>query len=155
MQLICNGIMEEKKFDWLDCSLFLMIANSESTDHYLTEEEITAILERAAVLAKTFAADSGVFFTHENVSQKFNIVFDYYNTIGEEAPEGKMDAYIMNEVFKITNYLKQQVSYNKKFAKHLLADLVIIANADDEFIKKEKNTIKAIARILEIKNPLT
>ena len=146
--------MEEKKFDWLDCSLFLMIANSESTDHYLTEEEIIAILERAAVLTKIFAADSGAFFTQEDVSQKFNMVFDYYNTIGEEAPEGKMDVYIMSEVYKIANYLKQQISYNEKFAKHLLADLVIIANADDEFIKKEKITIKAIAKILEIKNPL-
>lgn len=147
-------MLEEKKFDWLDCSLFLMIANSESTDHYLTEEEITAILERAAVLTKTFSADRDVFFTQEDVNQKFNKVFDYYNTIGEEAPDGKMDAYIMNEVYKTAKYLKGQASYTEKFAKHLLADLVIIANADDEFIKKEKNIIKAIAKILEIKNPL-
>jgi len=147
-------MMEEKKFDWLDCSLFLMIANSESTDYYLTEEEITAILERAGELAKTFAAESGVFFTQEDVSQKFNMVFDYYNTIGEEAPDGKMDAYIMNEVYKIASYLKQQESYNEKFAKHLLADLIIIANADDEFVKEEKNIIKTIAEILEIENPL-
>ena len=147
--------MDKKKFDWLDCSLFLMIANSESTDHYLTEEEITSILERAAMLANTFATESGVFFTQEDVSQKFNMVFDYYNTIGEEAPDGKMDAYIMNEVYRITNYLKQQVTYNEKFAKQLIADLVIIANADDEFVKKEKKIIKAIAKILEIKNPLS
>jgi hypothetical protein len=147
--------MEEKKFDWLDCSLFLMIANSESTDHYLTEEEITAILERTAVLAKTFTVESGVFFTQKDVSQKFNKIFEYYNTIGEEAPEGKMDAYIINEVYRITNYLKQQVSYNEKFAKHLVADLVIIANADDEFVTEEKNMIKAIAEILKIEHPLT
>jgi hypothetical protein len=146
--------MDEKKFDWLDCSLFLMIANSESTDHYLTEEEITAILDRAAVLAKTFAAESGVFFTQDDVSQKFNMVFDYYNNIGEEAPDGKMDTYIMNEVYKTANYLKQQVSYSEKFAKQLIADLVIIANADDEFVKKEKKIIKAIAKILEVENPL-
>jgi len=107
------------------------------------------------MLANTFATESGVFFTQEDVSQKFNMVFDYYNTIGEEAPDGKMDAYIMNEVYRITNYLKQQVTYNEKFAKQLIADLVIIANADDEFVKKEKKIIKAIAKILEIKNPLS
>jgi len=139
--------MDEKKFDWLDCSLFLMIANSESTDHYLTEEEITEILERAAVLAKTFAAESDIFFTKEDVTQKFNMVFDYYNTFGEEAPDGKLDAHIMNQMNKIAKYLKQQVSFNEKFAKHLLADLVIIANVDDEFMKEEKNAINAIADI--------
>jgi uncharacterized tellurite resistance protein B-like protein len=66
-----------------------------------------------------------------------------------------MDAYIINEVYRITNYLKQQVSYNEKFAKHLVADLVIIANADDEFVTEEKNMIKAIAEILKIEHPLT
>jgi len=147
--------MEEKKFDWLECSIFLMIANSECTDHLLTEDEITTILDRATVLAKSFPGENGVFFTQEDVNQKFNKVFDYYNTIGEEAPQGKMDAYIMNEVYKMANYLKQQKFLNKRFAKHLLADLVIIAYADDEFVKNEKITINAIAEILEIENPFS
>ena len=139
--------MDEKNFDWLECCIFLMIANSECTDHLFTEDEITTILDRANMLAKTFAAEHNVIFTEEDVSNKFNMVFDYYNTIGEEAPQGKMDSYIMNKVYKIANYLKQQKLFTKRYEKHLLADLMIIAEADDEFDKNEKIMINEIAKI--------
>ena len=77
-------------------------------------------------------------------------MIDWYNTIGDAAPQGKMDTKIANEVQKAINYLKNQPFFNRTFAQSLIADLVDIAEADGEVIEKEKKSINEIARLWSV-----
>ena len=132
--------------DWVESSLFLMIASAEATDHYLDEQEIETIIEKTNRLVLNYGIKEKL-TTSETIQKKFNKMIDWYNTIGDEAPQGKMDSKIANEVQKATNYLKNQPCFNRTFAQSLIADLVDIAEADGEVIEKEKKYINEIARL--------
>jgi len=134
------------KLDWVESSLFLMIASAEATDHYLDEQEIETIIEKTNKLVMNYGKKQKL-RTSETVQKKFNKMIDWYNTIGDAAPQGKMDTKIANEVQKVADYLKNQPCFNQTFAKSLIADLVDIAEADGEVIEKEKKSINEIARI--------
>ncbi len=132
--------------DWVESSLFLMIASAEATDHYLDEQEIETIIEKTNRLVLNYGKKEKL-TTSETIQKKFNKMIDWYNTIGDAAPQGKMDAKIADEVQKATNYLKNQPGFNLTFAQSLIADLVDIAEADGEVIEKEKKSINEIARL--------
>ncbi len=132
--------------DWVESSLFLMIASAEATDHYLDEQEIETIIEKTNRLVLNYGKKEKL-TTSETIQKKFNKMIDWYNTIGDAAPQGKMDTKIANEVQKATNYLKNQPCFNRTFAQSLIADLVDIAEADGEVIEKEKKSINEIARL--------
>jgi tellurite resistance protein len=134
------------KLDWVESSLFLMIASAEATDHYLDEQEIETIIEKTNKLVLNYGKKQKL-TTSETVQKKFNKMIDWYNTIGDAAPQGKMDTKIANEVQKVTDYLKNQPCFNRTFAQSLIADLVDIAEADGEVIEKEKKSINKIARL--------
>ena len=134
------------KLDWVESSLFLMIASAEATDHYLDEQEIETIIEKTNELVLNYGKKEKL-TTNETIQKKFNKMIDWYNTIGDSAPQGKMDTKIADEVQKATNYLKNQPFFNQTFAESLIADLVDIAEADGEVIEKEKKAINEIARL--------
>ena len=138
------------KLDWVESSLFLMIASAEATDHYLDEQEIETIIEKTNKLVLNYGKKQKL-TTSETVQKKFNKMIDWYNTIGDAAPQGKMDTKIANEVQKVTDYLKIQPCFNQTFAQSLIADLVDIAEADGEVIEKEKKSINEIARLWGMK----
>lgn len=134
------------KLDWVESSLFLMIASAEATDHYLDAQEIETIIEKTNRLVLNYGKKEKL-TTSETIEKKFNKMIDWYNTIGDAAPQGKMDTKIANEVQKAINYLKNQPFFNRTFAQSLIADLVDIAEADGEVIEKEKKYINEIARL--------
>lgn len=136
--------MNREQLDGLDCSLFLMLVSAEITDHYLTEEEINTIIERAQSLTISFSLSENA-YNREAIVKKFNKVFEWYNHIGETAPQGKMNKLLMKEVFDLTTHIKAQKWFNKSFAQALLNALVTIADADDEIIKNEQQLINNIA----------
>ena len=138
--------------DWVESSLFLMIACAEATDHYLDEQEIETILEKTNKLVLN-CANKGVSNTGETVQQKFNKMIDWYNAIGDAASQGLMDIEIAKEVQKATNYLKDQPWFNPIFAQSLIADLIDIAEADGEVIENEKKSINEIARLWGLEVP--
>lgn len=140
MHRIRNMNLEE--FDWLDCSLFLMLASAEITDHYLTEEEINTILEKARGLTEMFPTTN---YTRKTILEKFNKTFEWYNYIGETAPLGKMNKLLMKEVFVLTAHMKAQSWFSVNFAQTLLDNLVTIAKADGEIIKNEQQLINKVA----------
>jgi len=146
--------MNIKNLDWLECSLFLMLTSAEITDNYLTEEEITSIIIKAEGLVSAFTLDD-VLYTHNEVLKKFNKVFEYYNYIGENAPEGKMNKMLVKEVFELTGHMKKQVWFSQNFAQTLINDLVAIADADGETIKNERQFINAIAKDWNLAQPLS
>ena len=134
------------KLDWIESSLFLMIASAEATDHYLDEQEIEAIIEKTNKLVVNYGEKEKL-TSSETIQKKFNKMIDWYNTIGDAAPKGKMDTEIANEVQKAADYLKNQPCFNRAFAQSLIAGLVDIAEADGEVIEKEKKSINEIARL--------
>jgi hypothetical protein len=134
------------KLDWVESCLFLMIASAEATDHYLDALEIDAIIEKTNSLVLNYGKKEKL-TTSETIQKKFNKMIDWYNTIGDAAPQGKMDTKIANEVQKAINYLKNQPFFNRNFAQSLIADLVDIAEADGEVIETEKKSINEIARL--------
>lgn len=135
--------MEKKKLDWLDCSLFVMIAIAESTDKYLTEEEIHSIMSKARGLIAEFHKEDS--YDEGALMEKFNIAFERYNDIGETAPKGKMNDYLMKEVFELTAHMKRQRWFSNKFAQALVNDLEYIADADGEIIRNEQQLINRVA----------
>jgi uncharacterized membrane protein YebE (DUF533 family) len=136
--------------DWVESSLFLMIASAEATDHYLDEQEIETILEKTNKLVLN-CANKGVSTTGKTVQEKFNKMIDWYNAIGDAAPQGLMDSEIAKEVQKVANYLKDQPWFNQTFAQSLISDLVDVAKADGEVIENEKKSINEIAKSWGIK----
>ena len=150
MHRIRNMNLEE--FDWLDCSLFLMLASAEITDHYLTEEEINTILEKARGLTKMFPSTN---YTRKAILEKFNKTFEWYNYIGETAPQGKMNKLLMKEVFKLTAHMKAQSWFSVNFAQTLLDNLVTIAKADGEIIKNEQQLINKVAEEWQLVQPFS
>ncbi len=146
--------MKIKNQDWLDCSLFLLLASAEVTDHYLTETEISSILERAEGLVATFNFDKKP-FTRDEILEKFNMTFERYDAIGETAPQGKMNTFLKKEVFDLTAYMKVQSWFSNDFAQVLLNDLVILADADGETIKNEKQLINKIAAAWNLAQPFS
>ncbi len=136
--------MNKDNLDWLDCCLFLMLASAEITDHYLTEEEINAILEKAQGLTNLFPLAESV-YDREIIIDKFNKASQWYNYIGETAPQGKMNKVLMNEVFELTAHMKIQDWFNTNFAKTLVDDLVAIAQSDGEVIRNEQQLINRVA----------
>ena len=144
--------MEETNTDWVDCSLFLMIASAEATDHYLDEQEIAVIIEKAEMLVSTFARDK-MRYTSQEIERKFKKTFDRYIEIGDAAPQGQMDQMIMDEYERCARLLKDQEWFNPTFAQSLIVDLVAIAEADGEVIKNEENSINKIAQLWSIEAP--
>ena len=144
--------MEETTTDWVDCSLFLMIASAEATDHYLDEQEIAVIIEKAEMLVSTFARNK-MRYTSQEIERKFKKTFDRYIEIGDAAPQGQMDQKIMEEYERSARFLKDQEWFNPTFAQSLIVDLVAIAEADGEVIKNEENSINKIAQLWNIKAP--
>jgi tellurite resistance protein len=134
------------KLDWVESSLFLMIASAEATDHYLDEQEIETIIEKTNSLVLNYGKKEKL-TTSESIQKKFNKMIDWYNTIGDKAPHRKMDTKIADEVQKAITNLKSQPWFNRSFAQSLIADLVAIAEADGEVIEKEKKTINEIAQL--------
>ena len=134
------------KLDWVESSLFLMIASAEATDHYLDAQEIEIIIEKTNRLVLNYGKKEKL-TTTETIQKKFNKMIDWYNTIGDAAPQSKMDTKIANEVQKAINHLKNQPFFNRNFAQSLIADLVDIAEADGEVIETEKKSINEIARL--------
>ena len=144
--------MEETTTDWVDCSLFLMIASAEATDHYLDEQEIAVIIEKAEMLVSTFARNK-MRYTSQEIERKFKKTFDRYIEIGDAAPQDQMDQKIMDEYERCARFLKDQEWFNPTFAQSLIVDLVAIAEADGEVIKNEENSINKIAQLWSIKAP--
>ncbi len=136
--------MNKDNLDWLDCCLFLMLASAEITDHYLTEEEINAILEKAQGLTNLFPLAESV-YDREVIIDKFNKASQWYNYIGETAPQGKMNKVLMNEVFELTAHMKIQDWFNTNFATSLVDDLVAIAQSDGAVIRNEQQLINRVA----------
>jgi hypothetical protein len=146
--------MNKENLDWLDCSLFLMLASAEITDHYLTEEEINTIIEKAQALTTTYPLD-GTVYDREAIIEKFNKAFEWYNYIGETAPQGKMNKLLMKEVFDLTAHMKAQPWFSSPFAQTLLNDLVTIADADGETIKNEQQLINKVADAWNLTQPFS
>ena len=144
--------MEKVNLDWLASSIFLMIASAEITDHYLTEEEIITIIVKGEGLASKFDFE-GVSFNSKQVAEKFNSAFEWYNTVGDNAPKGKLNAHILQEVYTIANSLKEKSWFSDEFAQTLLNDLISIAKADDELINNEKKFINSIASQWNLSTP--
>ncbi len=138
--------------DWVESSLFLMIASAEATDHYLDAQEIETILEKTNKLVLN-CTNKGVSNKGETVQQKFNKMIDWYNAIGDVAPQGLMDTEIAKEVQKAANYLKDQQWFNPAFAQSLISDLVDVAEADGEVIENEKKSINEIAGLWGLEVP--
>lgn len=144
--------MEEATLDWVDCSLFLMIASAEVTDHYLDEQEITVIIEKAKLLVSSLL-ENHVLDTGQDIEKKFKKTFDRYIAIGDAAPQDQMDQKIMDEFDRAANYLKDRKWFNPAFARSLIKDLIDIAKADGEVIKNEMNTINKIGKLWGVENP--
>lgn len=144
--------MNKEHLDLLDCSLFLMLASAEITDHYLTEEEINTIVDSAQGLTIVFPFDENS-YKRDAIIEKFNNAFNWYNQIGEAAPQGEMNKLLMKEVFDLTTHMKIQKGFGKDFAQALLNDLVTIADADGEIIKNEQQLINIIAEEWELTKP--
>lgn len=146
------SVMVKERFDWIEGSLFLMIASAESTDGYLDEQEIAVILQKADIFVSK-QADKGVPYTDQDVQQKFSKALEWYSTIGEEAPPGQIDQKIKEAVQQIALYLKERPWFRAEFAEQLIADLIEIAYADGEVIKNEQNAINMIARLWGVAKP--
>jgi len=144
--------MLAKTCDWVDCSLFLMIAIAETTDHYLDEQEIEAISTKIKQLVATVSR-ANVPVSNPDINQKFNAVFEWYTAIGEEAPQDKMDVAIQKEIGIAANYLKDQDWFTPTFAQAFITDLIAIAHADGEVIKNEVRSIYTIAQLWNVENP--
>ena len=144
--------MVKEKFDWVDGSLFLMIACAEYTDAYLDEKEIEVILQKTENFVSKLAGEE-VQYTHQDVQEKFNKAFQWYDNIGEDAPQNQMDQAIIKEVKRVARSLQQEKWFSSDFAELLIKDLIEIAHADGEVIKTEQNVINAIARMWHIDTP--
>ena len=144
--------MVKETYDWVDGSLFLMIACAELTDSYLDEQEIEIIIQKTAFFVSKLAGE-GVAYTQQDVEQKFHKAFLWYTNIGEDAPQHKMDEEIIKQVKRVANSLKKEKWFNADFAQLLIADLIEIARADGEVIKNEQNCINMIARLWGLSTP--
>ena len=146
--------MNLEEFDWLDYSLFLLLASAEVTDHYLTETEINTILEKAEGLVSKFKFEETPFVKND-ILVKFYKCFDWYDAIGESAPENNMSFHIMQQVFKVVQAMKIQRWFSADFGKALLNDLVTLADADGETIKNEQQLINRIADEWDLEKPFS
>ena len=144
--------MEEATLDWVDCSLFLMIASAEVTDHYLDEQEIMVIIEKAKILVSSLSGNHELDIG-QDIDKKFKKTFDRYIAIGDAAPQDQMDQKIMAEFDRAATYLKDQEWFNPVFARSLIKDLIDIAKADGEVIKNEMNTINKIGKLWGVESP--
>jgi len=144
--------MEKETFDWVGRSLFLMIACAEFTDGYLDEQEIKVIIQKTEIFVSKLAGE-GETYTHQDVQEKFNKAFHWYTSIGENAPEHKIDQEIIKEVRRVAKSLKKEKWFTADFGVLLITDLIEIAHADGEVIKNEQHAINMIARLWDVEKP--
>ena len=144
--------MVKEKFDWVDGSLFLMIACAEFTDAYLDEQEIEVIIQKTEIFVSKLAGE-GVGYTHQDVQEKFNKAFHWYTSIGEDAPQHKIDQEIIKQVRRVAKSLKKEKWFNADVAILLINDLIEVAHADGEVIKNEQHAINMIARLWAVETP--
>ena len=144
--------MVKERFDWVDGSLFLMIACAEFTDAYLDEQEIEVIIQKTELFVSKLAGE-GVLYTQQDVQEKFNKAFHWYTSIGEDAPQHKIDQEIIKQVRRVAKSLKKEKWFNADFAVLLINDLIEVADADGEVIKNEQHAINMIARLWGVETP--
>ena len=144
--------MVKEKFDWVDGSLFLMIACAEFTDAYLDEQEIEVIIQKTEMFVSTLAGE-GVMYTQQDVQEKFNKAFQWYTTIGEDAPQHKIDQEIIKHIRRVAKSFKKEKWFNADVAELLINDLIEVAHADGEVIKNEQHAINMIARLWAVETP--
>jgi len=146
--------MEKETFDWVDGSLFLMIACAEFTDGYLDEQEIEVIIQKTEIFVSKLSGD-GVGYTHQDVQEKFNKAFQWYTSIGEDAPQHKIDQEIIKQVRRVAKSLKKEKWFTADFAVLMITELIEVAHADGEVIKNEQHAINMIARLWGVEKPFS
>jgi len=146
--------MEKETFDWVNGSLFLMIACAEFTDGYLDEQEIAVIIQKTEIFVSKQAGE-GEAFSHQDVQEKFNKAFQWYTSIGEDAPQHKIDQEIIKQVRRVAKSLKKEKWFTADFAVLMITELIEVAHADGEVIKNEQHAINMIARLWGVEKPFS
>lgn len=90
-------------------------------------------------------------FNH--VKRDVAICQKWYTTIGEDAPQHKIDQEIIKHVRWVAKSLKKEKWFNVDVAELLIIDLIEVAHADGEVIKNEQHAINMIARLWGVETP--
>lgn len=142
---------EQKEYDWLDITHFLLIANAEMNDYNLSEGEINKITEISEKMFSVWCGE-GVPYTDIDVKRKLQLAFTWYEKVQGSVPEDQIDQAVLAKVRGNATWLKNQEWFNEEFAKSVIGWMVEVAEVDG-IIDNEKGSINSLAEYWGVEKP--
>lgn len=142
---------EQKGYDWLDVTNFLLIANAEITDYNVSEGEMKKIAEISERMFSVWCGE-GVQYTDSEVKRKLQLAFTWYENVQGKVPEEQIDQAVMAQVKKLATWLKQQDWFNQEFANSVVGWMVELAEVDG-VNDNEKGSINSLAEFWGVQKP--
>ena len=130
---------EEKTYDWVDRSLFLMIAYAHFTDWDLADAERALIKSKTHYFLKeVYGGDHQ--YSPEDIESKMCIAYDWWN----ETQNQSIDE-VLAQFQDAAGLIKNQEWFNSAAAQTMVDFLAELAESDGVIIDNEKYSLRHLA----------
>jgi hypothetical protein len=130
---------KEKTYDWVDRSLFLMIAYAHFTDWDLADAERTLIKSKTHYFLKeVYGGDHQ--YSPEDIESKMCIAYDWWN----ETQNQSIDE-VLAQFQDAAGLIKNQAWFNSVVAQTMVDFLAELAESDGVIIDNEKYSLRDLA----------
>ena len=130
---------KEKTYDWVDRSLFLMIAYAHFTDWDLADAERALIKSKTHYFLKeVYGGDHQ--YSPEDIESKMCIAYDWWN----ETQNQSIDE-VLAQFQDAAGLIKNQAWFNSVVAQTMVDFLAELAESDGVIIDNEKYSLRDLA----------
>ncbi len=130
---------EEKTYDWVDRSLFLMIAYAHFTDWDLADAERALIKSKTHYFLKEVHGGDHQ-YSSEDIESKMCIAYDWWN----ETQNQSIDE-VLAQFQDAAGLIKNQAWFNSVVAQTMVDFLAELAESDGVIIDNEKYSLRDLA----------
>jgi hypothetical protein len=130
---------KEKTYDWVDRSLFLMIAYAHFTDWDLADAERALIKSKTHYFLKEVHGGDHQ-YSSEDIESKMCIAYDWWN----ETQNQSIDE-VLAQFQDAAGLIKNQAWFNSVVAQTMVDFLAELAESDGVIIDNEKYSLRDLA----------
>ena len=138
--------MLEKKYDWVDRTLFLMFDYAHITDWDLGESDREVIKSKTDFILKNIDGKEDD-YSSDQIELKMKIAYRYWNEIQNESVDD-----VLRELQKIAGEMKSESWFDQDFAKKMIGFLYEVAKADGVGLDNEKFSIEELSALWELES---
>lgn len=138
--------MLEKKYDWVDRTLFLMFAYAHITDWELADSEREVIKSKTDFILKNIDGKED-HYSSDQIELKMEIAYRYWNELQNESVDD-----VLSELQKIAGEMKSESWFDHDFAKKMIGFLYEVARADGVVLDNEKFSIEDLSSLWELES---